>query len=246
MLNMGQNLGITTWRDRSRFGLSLTLGGGEVTMIDMAVAYGTLANLGHRIDLNPVLKIQNPKSKIQNSNFKIDKQYNHLVLDPRVAFILNNILADSEARIPAFGRHSKLNIDGHTVAVKTGTSNNLRDNWTIGYTPDYLVAVWVGNFNNSPMSRIASGITGATPIWQEIMIYLLNQYKSQNLGQLEIVNSHNFPWPIPKGIVKTPICLYTSTLPCTGCPTREEYFIDGTQPTHHCSPSWFISPTPSP
>ena len=107
--------------------------------------------------------------------------------------MINDILADNVARMPAFGANSLLNIPGEKVAVKTGTSNDLRDNWTIGYTSNFLVAVWVGNNDNSPMSSVASGITGASPIWRKITDYLLNQYPDTG-------------WEKPNNVVSINIC----------------------------------------
>ncbi|MFH1602160.1 MAG: transglycosylase domain-containing protein [Candidatus Shapirobacteria bacterium] len=214
MISQGELMGITTWQERSRFGLSLTLGGGEIKMIDLAQAYAVLANLGEKVDLNPFLDVK-PSAKE--------------VLDPGVAFLLNDILSDSSARAQGFGLHSLLNISYHKVAVKTGTSNNLRDNWAIGYTPEFLVAVWVGNNDNRPMSRIASGITGATPIWRKITDLMLESYPETG-------------WKKPGNVAETVICRSTGTLPCEGCPqTGQEYFLENTAPKNQCSPSWFLA-----
>jgi len=92
-------------------------------------------------------------------------------------FLINSALSDNQARAPVFGTNSLLQIKGKTVAVKTGTTNNLKDNWCIGWTPTYLVAVWVGNNDNSPMSWVASGISGATPIWNRTMRFLIDEKK---------------------------------------------------------------------
>ncbi len=237
MIEMGQKMGITTWDDKSRFGLSLTLGGGEIRMIDLAVAYGTLANLGYRVNLSPILEIKNYKGEIietQKQNLKPKK-----VLPTNVAYILTDILSDNRARTPAFGLRSLLNISNHPhVAVKTGTTQNLRDNWTIGYTPDFLVASWVGNNDNSPMSYVASGVTGATPIWNKIMSFLLQEIPDKEFTQ-------------PEDLKRVGICSLTNTLPCEGCPTKWEWFLPGTEPKIHCQPEkikeiLFPSQTPTP
>lgn len=224
MIEQGEKMGITTWKDRSRFGLSLTLGGGEVKMTDMAVVYGALANLGQRVDLKPILQVSNYKGKILDGSTTgpFDNRTAR-ILDPKVAYLLNDILADNWARTPAFGANSLLNIPGHQVAVKTGTTQNLRDNWTIGYTPDYLVAVWVGNNDNTPMSWVASGVTGATPIWNKIMSALLKD-KPKTF------------FPKPTDLKEVTICSFNGLLPCQGCPTRTEYFLPGTEPKVHCDP----------
>ncbi len=140
------------------------------------------------------------------------------VIDPRVAFLLTDILRDNNARTPAFGGHSSLVIPEHPeVAVKTGTSNSLRDNVTIGYNQKYLVAVWVGNNDNSPMSRVASGVTGASTIWNKIMLELLKNQPSNE-------------WPVPQGLIQKPVCTFTGTQPCENCPTKTEWFLSENQP----------------
>jgi penicillin-binding protein 1C len=227
MLKRGQDLGITTWDTPARFGLSLTLGGGEVKMTDLAVVYGALANLGKKVNLTPILKVTDYQGKILEDNSQPATR-NSLtfkqVLPPPLAFLLTDILSDPAARIPAFGPRSWLNIAGHPhVAVKTGTTQNLRDNWTIGYTADFLVAVWVGNNDNSPMGYVASGITGASPIWNKIMTALLKDLPDKE-------------FPRPEGLRQVEICSLTGTLPCEGCPTKKEWFIAGTEPKVHCRP----------
>ncbi len=233
MIEMGEKMGITTWNDRSRFGLSLTLGGGEVKMTDLAVAYGVLANLGQRVDLKPILQVKNYQGKILKSNSPIHEFTNSpTVLDPQVAFLLTDILADNQARAPTFGSHSLLIIPNHTVAVKTGTTQNLRDNWTIGYTPSYLTAVWVGNNDNTPMNRVASGITGATPIWHQIMKNLLADQPHETFLR-------------PSDLLEVEVCSLNGLLPCPGCPVKTEYFLPGTEPKTHCDPEKMKRPTPS-
>ena len=171
MVNMGKNMGITTWKNPDDYGLSITLGAAEVTMLDMATVYGTLANQGNRIDLNPILKITDSRG-----NTLEEKTIPHgiQILEKGVAFILSDILADNQARSVEFGSNSPLHIPGHYVSVKTGTTDYKKDNWTNGYTNNYVVIVWVGNNDNAPMSpHLASGITGAAPIWHKIMSALL-------------------------------------------------------------------------
>jgi len=236
MIDLGEKMGITTWTDRSRFGLSLTLGGGEVKMIDMNVAYGTLANLGERVDLNPILEIKNYKGESLQKNPKEVKK--ERALPAEVAYLLTNILSDPIARIPAFGPRSWLNIENHPhVAVKTGTTQNLRDNWTIGYTSDFVVSVWVGNNDNTPMSYVASGITGASPIWNKIISLILKDLPNKE-------------FPQPENLIKVEVCSLTGTLACEGCGGKWEYFAVGSEPKFHCSPEKIkemqISPTPTP
>jgi 1A family penicillin-binding protein len=230
MIDLGQKMGITTWQDPSKYGLSLTLGGGDVKLIDLATAYATVANYGQRPTFASILRIVNYKGKILEENGCTDFMAlrpsceTQQVLDPRVAYLLIDILKDNAARSPAFGTNSALVISGHPeVAVKTGTSNNLRDNLTVGFNQDYLVAVWVGNNDNSPMSRIASGITGAAPIFNRIMSSLL-------AGQ------ESLSWDIPQGLDKLTVCSLTGSLPCSGCPTRTEWFLTENKPAKACVP----------
>ncbi len=232
MIKLGTEMGITTWGEPSNYGLSLTLGGGDIKLIDLARAYATIANYGKRPKISSILTVANyggkrlyakdcsneSSSGVQEGGCELPQ-----VIDPRVAFILIDILKDNNARSPAFGSRSALVIPNHAeVAVKTGTSNEMRDNLTIGFNQKYLVATWVGNNDNSPMNRIASGITGAAPIWNRIMGNLL-------------VNESNHPWEAPSGLLQIPICTLTGTLPCEGCPTRMEWFLEENQPKSHCN-----------
>ena len=230
MIATASAMGIDTFKDPSRYGLSLTLGGGEVTMVDMAEAFGVFSNAGIKKDLIYVLKIKDNKGEViyeqDKGSLNVVSQLEIVgkrVLSRETAFIVSHILYDNGARSSAFGSSSELVVRGHPeVSVKTGTTNDLRDNWTIGYNQDYLVAAWVGNNDNTPMDRnVVSGVTGAAPIWNEIMTNLLVESKQS--------------WPaIPSGIIGRSICILSSNLPSSEretCPTRFEYFIKGTEPT---------------
>ena len=211
-------MGVTSWEDSSRFGLSLTLGGGEVTMLDMAKIYGTLANKGTRQDLEPILKVTDYQGEILE---EVHPKFGLQAVSSEAAFILADILADNNARASAFGQNSTLVIPNKTVSVKTGTSNEKRDNWTIGFTPSYVVAVWVGNNNNLPMDpSLTSGITGAAPIWHEIMVNLLKDKGDEKITK-------------PESLVQAP------------CQGRMEYFVSGTEKTG-CPPWPLVTPTPTP
>ncbi len=171
VIQTARDLGITTFTDPKKYGLALTLGGAEVKMVDMMTVYGALSQLGQRNTATPILKVADPAGIV------LEEYEHHPVqsLAPEVAYLVTDILTDNTARKPAFGENSLLKIEGKTVAVKTGTSDNKRDNWTFGYTPDYVVGVWVGNNNNLPMHpSLTSGVTGATPIWNKIMSNLLS------------------------------------------------------------------------
>lgn len=190
MIDLAEKMGITTWQDRSRFGLSLTLGGGETKLIEMAEAYSVFANLGVKKPIQDIIEIKNYDNKVLFTNSRnLKKERNEEVMDPRVAYLIIDVLKDNISRSPAFGTNSMLVVSDHPeIAVKTGTSNDLKDNLTIGFNQNYLVAVWVGNNDGSPMSRIASGITGAAPIWNKIMKSLL-------------VNQEAITWSVPNGLV---------------------------------------------
>lgn len=183
-------LGITTWTDQALYGLSLTLGGGEVRMIDLAQSFSSLANEGVKVPLLPILEISNFKGelleKVDLEKRQADLKYLtenetettagdlERVMNRAPAYLTAHILQDNNARVKAFGPNSQLVIPGQVVSVKTGTTNNLKDNWTVGFTPEFLTIVWVGNNDNSPMNQyLVSGVTGAAPIWNDIMSFIL-------------------------------------------------------------------------
>lgn len=236
LINKGQALGISTWQDRSRFGLSLTLGAGEVLMTDLTEVYSTFANLGYPVPTNPFLEITNYKGEVlYRNNCALDSSncYGDLELSPKAAYMITDVLSDNKARSTAFGQFSVLNIPNQQVAVKTGTTNSMKDNWTIGYTTDRLVATWVGNNDNTPMSYVASGITGASPIWNKVMLLLLDDK-----------NPHKFA--VPDSMIRVKICAITGTLPCSACPRiTEELFVKGSEPQKACSNDYFKKLTPS-
>jgi 1A family penicillin-binding protein len=188
-IKQASKMGISTWTDPQNYGLSLTLGGGEVKMVDLAQAFAVLANQGVKVPLHPILKVENYKGEtLETYNPETSKTAlaylteNDLlssqdglerVMDRGPAYMVSNIMQDNSARVQAFGSNSQLVIKDKVVAAKTGTTNDLKDNWTVGFTPDYLVISWVGNNDSTQMSYLASGITGAAPIWHDIMSYVL-------------------------------------------------------------------------
>ncbi len=188
-IDEASKLGITTWTDPSKYGLSLTLGGGEVKMIDMAQAFGTIANQGVKVPLTPILKIEDYKGQVLEDTNPAQRQkdladltenedeesLNELtrVMHRAPAYLVSHIMQDNTARVLAFGPNSELVFKGQIVSAKTGTTNDMRDNWTVGFTPKLLTIAWVGNNDGSYMSNLASGITGAAPIFHDIMSLVL-------------------------------------------------------------------------
>jgi len=229
---------VSSFKDSSKYGLSLTLGGGEVTMVEMSQAFSAFANRGVPRPLVEILKIEdkngNKLYEHQDNNYIKNvaeplKNPNFLaipgkaVIRPETAFIISHILLDNNARSAAFGNQSYLVVPGLAVSVKTGTTDDKKDNWTIGYTPNFLAVVWVGNNDNTPMNPyLTSGVTGAAPIWNRVMKYVL-----KNQPDL---------WPIkPDTVVGKQVCQISGALMIKkedgteSCPARFEYFIKGTE-----------------
>ncbi|MDO8486940.1 MAG: penicillin-binding protein [Candidatus Curtissbacteria bacterium] len=205
-----------------RFGLSVTLGGGEVRLLELANGYGTLAAAGTYHDPISILKVEDRSGKVLEEVKDEKDVRGRDVLGKDITFLISHILSDNNARADAFGLGSFLNIPGKTVAVKTGTTDDKRDNWTVGYTPSAVVGVWVGNNDNSPMNpAIASGITGATPIWNRIMREALSGRGSESFQK-------------PDNVTALEIDSLGGGLPCRDLPKRSEYFIKGTEPTRDC------------
>jgi len=204
-------MGITTFKNPDNYGLSLTLGGGEVKMVDMATAFSAFANLGIKQEIWAIERVVNLKGE---EVFKHQTKEAPRVLKMETAYLINHVLLDNNARSAAFGSSSSLRVKNHPeVSVKTGTTNDLRDNWTIGWTPSVLVVTWVGNNDNSPMSYVVSGVTGASPIWNEIISHALKDKKES--------------WPPkPENVVGRQVCALSGFLPNPDnpCPTRFEYF----------------------
>lgn len=233
-VDFATQMGITTFTNPDNYGLSLTLGGGNVRPYDMAEAYGVLANQGIEQPLVAITKVTDWKG---NTLEEYDPVKNKLtgtrVLEPAVTFIISHILLDNNARSAAFGPSSFLNVSGHPeVSVKTGTTNDRRDNWTDGYTADAVVVTWVGNNDNTPMSGAVSGVSGASPIWNKIMKAVLDKAEKGIYDPSE----KGHAWPSqPEGVSGATICADTGGAPGAdpanpGCPTRFEYFLTGTVP----------------
>ncbi|OGE08933.1 hypothetical protein A3A60_01090, partial [Candidatus Curtissbacteria bacterium RIFCSPLOWO2_01_FULL_42_26] len=203
----------------SRFGLSITLGGGEVRLLDLVSGYATLANRGKYIEPVAILEVKDRSGKsLEEVNDVKEKQ----VIGEDVSFLISHILSDNNARSEVFGSASHLSIGGRTVAAKTGTTDDKRDNWAVGYTPSRVVGVWVGNNDNSPMNqKIASGVTGATPIWNKLM-------------RLSIADLKNEDFEKPDNVNALEVDAFGGGMPCRNYPKRSEYFIKGTEPAQDC------------
>ncbi len=163
-IDMARSLGITTLTDAKRYGLSLVLGGGEVKLLDMTSAYGVFANDGERYPATPILSVREADGETLFTYEGKSEQ----VLDPEIARTINDLLSDNEARAPAFGEYSPLYFKEATVADKTGTTNDYRDAWVIGYTSSIVVGAWAGNNDNTPMAKKVSSYILA-PMWHEVM-----------------------------------------------------------------------------
>jgi len=166
VLNLADDLGYTTLKDRSRFGLSLVLGGGEVKLLEHTNAFAALAREGRAMDYSPILRMEEPSGKVMEEYKQLSTKK---VVEPNIARMVTDILADNQARSFIFGASNYLTLGDRPVAAKTGTTNDYHDAWTLGYTPQLAVGVWVGNNDNSAMKRGADGSIVAAPIWHQFM-----------------------------------------------------------------------------
>ncbi len=218
VMEKGYEMGLTNWEPTTQnlqnVGLSLVLGGREVSLMSEVTAYSVFANKGERLDPITILEVKDNKGKVL---FKHKEKKGQKVISEEIAFIISHILLDNNARSDVFGQNSLLNIPG--IAVKTGTTDEKRDNWTVGYTLSVVVGVWVGNNDNSPMNpAISSGVTGATPIWRRIMLEALKVKKAEEFKK-------------PDGVIAVEVDSLGGGMPTSGKPTRSEYFVKGTEPT---------------
>lgn len=219
-LQLAYDMGLTTLEptkeNMSRFGLAVTLGGGEVHLIDLANAYTVFASGGLKRDPVAILKVSDQNGKVL---YEFKPNQGKRVLSEEISFLITNILSDNNARSEVFGTGSLLNIPGKSVFVKTGTTDDKRDNWTVGGSRSIVVATWVGNNDNSAMNpALASGVTGASPIWNKIIKEALKGKKDE-------------PFKKPENVIEMEIDAFVGGLPKDGQPTRKEFFIKGTEPT---------------
>ncbi|MBN1231458.1 MAG: penicillin-binding protein 1C [Anaerolineales bacterium] len=213
VLSLAENMGITTFHSPEEYDLSLALGGGEVTLEELSNAFSVFADQGNYLPTKKILEIKNNDGELLYSP---DTVTPNRVLDQRVSWLIGDILSDNTARAPQFGNNSALKLD-RWAAVKTGTTTNFHDNWTIGFTPDIVVGVWVGNSNHEPMYRV-SGLTGAGPIWHEFIRSVLTGVPNKIPTR-------------PEDMIRLEVCSHSGMLPTDACPyTQYEWFIPGTEP----------------
>jgi 1A family penicillin-binding protein len=211
-----QRMGITAIDSNKTYGLSLALGAAEAPLLQMTNAYAAFANQGQQY---PTTMIQQVNNKYDNTIFKTAEKSKQ-VLSPEGAFLISSILSDNNARAPIFG--SSLTVPGRTAAVKTGTTDEERDAWTIGYTPQLVVGVWVGNNDNTTMLNGGSGMAG--PIWVNTMRQALDGVP-------------NTPFSQPSGVIQKSICYSNGGLASgSGTGTYNEFFLASALPTTTCSP----------
>ena len=214
LIAFARRLGITSL-NREDYGLSLTLGGGEVSLLELTSAFGTFANEGRRMPTTAISKIVDHTG---NTIFEYEPPSGDQVVRVEHAYLISSILSDTNARVPMFGTNPVINL-AFPAAVKTGTTNDFRDNWTVGYTPDLVVGVWVGNADYTPMVN-TTGLTGAGPIWAQFMTYGINTLRGGTPS----------PFLRPPGVVDRVICSVSGTEPSEWCPQQRSEVFAADQP----------------
>ncbi len=192
VLDFAERLGYSTLSDRSRFGLSLVLGGAEVTLLEHVSAYGVFAREGLYAPPVAILKVEDKDGRVLEE-FNPNKLPKKPIVDPEVVRQLNSILSDNNARLLTFGENNYLTLGDRQVAAKTGTTNDYRDAWTIGYTPSLVAGVWVGNNDNTEMKEKAAGGTVAAPIWNEFMRRVLGDTPMETFNKPKPTKLPNKP-----------------------------------------------------
>jgi membrane peptidoglycan carboxypeptidase len=219
MIETSEKMGITSFTQRERYGLALTLGGGEVELLELTGAYSVFAAEGMFHQPTPIVEVTDHEGKVLYKTQTAGVR----ALGEDVSFLMSDILSDDGARSEAFGFGTLLHIPGYDVAVKTGTTDDKRDNYAIGYTPSIVAGVWVGNNNNEKMNPyVASGITGATPIWNTFMTSYLEDIAE---------NPKEDTFEPPENVEKFTVDALTGGLPHGDSKTRSEWFVKGTEPT---------------
>ncbi len=216
MIAMANRLGITSFTQND-YGLSLTLGGGDVSVLEMVGMYSVFANSGVKVPPVSILKIVDHQGQVV---YQYKAPQGEQVIRPEHAYLITSILSDNQARSWMFGTNSLLNLS-FPVAAKTGTTNDFRDNWTLGYTPDLAAGVWVGNADYTPMVN-TTGLSGAAPIWSQFMQYAVPY----------VTNGNPSPFVRPQGIIEKTICTASGAEPSQWCKggTRTEIFASDQPP----------------
>ena len=215
LIGMAHRMGITSL-NRNDYGLALTLGGGDLSLLELTGAYAIFANSGVRIPPVAILKITDNAG---NLIYEYKPPTGEQVISPEHAYLITSILTDYEARRPMFGAHPVINLDfNNRVAAKTGTTNDFRDNWTMGYSPDLAVGVWVGNADYTPMQN-TTGLTGAAPIWADFMNYAIPR----------LTGGEPTAFQRPAGIVDRVVCAISGTEPSQWCPEQRQEIFDSKQ-----------------
>lgn len=223
LIAFAERMGITSLT-RDDYGLALTLGGGEVSLLELTAAYSTFANEGRKMPTVAITKIVDHTGNVV---YEYEPPTGDQVIRAEHAYLVSSIMADTTARIPMFGTNPVINLN-FTAAVKTGTTNDFRDNWTVGYTPDLVVGVWVGNTDYTPMVD-TSGLSGAGPIWAEFMTEAIDQLTGGNPSS----------FTRPTGIVDRVICAISGTEPSDWCPQqRSEIFASDQLPAAKTEDLW--------
>lgn len=186
VISTAQKFGITTLDPNRKYGLSLALGSGEVKLVDLTGAYGVFANDGMKVPVTPIKEIIDAKGNIIYQNRALGNQ----IISSQTARKISSILSDTEARKPVFGRAVALTIPDKTVAVKTGTSQDYRDDWTVGYTPDIVVGVWTGNNDHSKLKTGSAGAYVAAPIWKDFLQAYLSDKPDKPFPDYNQVDTH--------------------------------------------------------
>jgi membrane peptidoglycan carboxypeptidase len=214
LVEFAERLGITTL-NRDDYGLALTLGGGDVSLLELTAAYATYANQGLRIPPAGILRIEDRQGAVV---YEYEPPEGEEVIRPDHAHLITSIISDNNARTPAFGPNSALKLP-FPAAAKTGTTNDFRDNWTLGFTPEFAVGVWVGNADYSPMEN-TSGLSGAAPIWNEVMQFAAERYSAGQPGSFSP----------PRGIEDHVICSISGTQPSEWCSSQRTELFASDQP----------------
>lgn len=213
-LAFARRMGITTLT-RDDYGLSLTLGGGDVSLLELTGAFAIFANNGMRVPPVAITKIVDYQGNVV---YEYTQPESVQVIRPEHAYLISSILSDNVARTPMFGANSVLNLP-FQVAAKTGTTNDFRDNWTLGYTPDIAIGVWIGNADYTPMVN-TTGLTGAAPIWSQVMQIAIDRLTGGNPS----------PFNRPGGVVDKVVCSVSGAEPSEWCPSQSNEIFVNDQP----------------